>query len=292
MTGNIYENEKSVISGKNTRGAKKVLILIGTVCGSAILLAAAIFAGYLLFVGEREQIEIEKYVSVFESGVEGQVTLEIYIDEYTLEEDYSYDDAQDALSFLEGITYTYEGEELPISYDSVSSTFNLKKNDIIDIHLEYDNALSKRYHFTADVSVLQHEITDLDTTITDISSIPGEALSQHLADLKEYELAEEDTLLALQFGEHISTFYKIEDTYDPYQSETALDTSGFTLLHAFLYQGRVYLVGETNIVLSYDYLWGDIYYESNLELSEEERKPENIQKAMEARGYQIYQREI
>ena len=289
MENTYMNNQAQANSGQKNTG-EKIAMIIGSAVIGIILLAGATFASYLLVFGGQEVIEVEKYVSVYDTGVEGQVALEIYVDEYALEDDYSYKEAEDALNFLEGIEYSYNGKVIPSSYDVQSPIFDLKQNDEIDIKLEYDAALAKRYKFKTDVKSFQYEIIGLDVIVKDIASISGEALSEHFSDLKEYGDAEGEALEALEYGEHISTFYKIEDNYDIERDLTTTGTSGFTLLHAFLYQGKVYLAGDTNIALSYDYLWGNYYPESELELSDEERNPENIQRAMEARGFTLYQR--
>lgn len=271
-----------------------LIILQGVVALTLVL--GSVFTTYLLLNKQEIQVfDIEEYVYIDTFGLGEQAALHVVIDRDSLLEEQERMGASDAkLRYIEGLSFYYQDCQIGASYPAPVCTATVQLGALLEITVKDTNNLGSIYRMDLVRDTFQQEVRDIGVQLTQIDEVSQDNIDNLQAINVELELFDDYVATAVVAGEHIVTYYKIEDTYQLTRSKESTETSALTILYGYLYQEKVYFVGETNMLLyvgaADEVLWGDTYFDSDLELSDIQRNVDAVSEILQQRGFSVLER--
>lgn len=280
-------------ASQSNKRKKKLFLAVSLAIGAVLMLLVTVIAILIFNLSSQERvITVADNIGIWRTGIEGQVSLAVYIEDAESVDKFMRDTDERKI-YLEGLTYSYKGEKIPVAYPDEPLFVDVKTGDVLKIVIEDPNSLGEKFGLTLDTFELETEVSELDRKIEQVANIPSDEIRFHRFRIMQELLNDDPITEYILQGEHVMTFYKQEDTYNPKHPFLSIvdsrNTSALTIFYGFQYGDSIYFAGETNIVQhSYDDgIVGVPMFDSALQLSDEERQPGSIITAMEQRGYSL-----
>lgn len=294
MIENKQENIASTTAvsaqAKQHTRAKKIIITLSVL--SALMLLVLGSVATVMFIrstSAKRVLQTEPIFSVYTDGVEGQVQLEMLVNTWEWEEQWPpIQNIDDILLYIDGLTFSFAGQQVPVQSDDKALIVDVKAGDVINIMIEDPQKLGEKLGISLTTFEIQEQVDYLNQPITSITAIRRNTMEDHREYLLKWGNSDDKIMKQIEQGAYAMTFYKIEDTYNMNLRQSG-ETSALTIFYGFQYEGKIYFLGATNITKdSYgDEIEGQMIEDKTLDLIGDERKVENIVTEMEKRGYTL-----